>query len=51
MIWFNLKMFERFFTVRAVRVWNSFPQLVVSARSIGNFKKLASEHNAQEYGK
>lgn len=27
---FNLKLYRGFFTVRVVRVWNSFPQAVVS---------------------
>ena len=41
---FNLKLRKGFFTVRAVRMWNSLPQAVVSAGSIDSFKKLLDGH-------
>lgn len=48
---FNPKLRRRFFSVRAVRMWNFLPQSVVSARSIDNLKKKLdvhlSEHNIQ----
>lgn len=45
----KLELFKGFFTIRVVRMWNSFPQLVVSAGSLDKFKKpldvFVSEHN------
>ena len=41
---FNRKLRRGFFTVRAVRMWNSLPQAVVSAGSIDGFKKLLDGH-------
>ena len=50
---FNLKLRKGFFTVRAVRMWNSLPQAVVSAGSIYSLKKLLDghlkDHNIQGY--
>lgn len=40
--WFNLKLRREFFTVRAVRMWNSLPQSVVSAGNIYSLKKKKS---------
>ena len=41
---FNLKLREGFFTVRAVRMWNTLPQAVVSVGSIDSLKKLLDGH-------
>lgn len=38
---FNLKLHKEFFAVRAVRMWNSLPHLVVSAESLDKFKNLS----------
>ena len=41
---FNLKLRRGFFTVRAARIWNSLPQVVVLAGGINGFEKLLDKH-------
>lgn len=46
---FKLKMGKWFWTVRASRMWNYLPQIVVLAVSMNIFKRLDSYHNILEY--